>query len=270
MKAKELVDRCVNIAKNYKTVYMWGCVGSPVTPTTIASRAAQYPDWYTPAKQSRFQTLVGKDYWGFDCVNLIKAVLWGWNGDRTKSYGGAQYASNGVPDVSANGAIQLCRNVTTNFRQEIPIGAALWCSGHIGLYIGDGLGVECTPAWKNGVQITAVKNIGTKAGYDARQWTKWGLLPWVDYSTEPEQKEQTKPGNKESGGKEMTKEELMDITGTGDAPSQWHKESTTWAKRKGLFKGTDSYPADYGWQVPMTREQFAEVLYRFAKMIGKA
>lgn len=39
--------------------------------------------------------------------------------------------------------------------------------GHWGMYIGDGLAVECTPIWDNGAQITAVQNIGTKAGYTA-------------------------------------------------------------------------------------------------------
>lgn len=55
-------------------------------------------------------------------------------------------------------------------------------SGHIGIYIGNGLAVECTPKWANKVQITAVGNIGSKAGYNTRTWTKHGRIPWVDYS----------------------------------------------------------------------------------------
>lgn len=265
MTAREFVDRCIEIAKRYKTIYMWGTIGSPVTRNLIDSKTAQYPDWYTSAKRAKFINLIGQGYWGFDCVGLIKTVLWGWCGNSNKPYGGAVYQSNGVPDVSANGMIKLCKNVSTVFREDIPIGAALWRDGHIGVYIGNGLGVESTPIWKDGVQITAVANIGSKAGYNARTWTKWGLIPWVDYSTEPGQKD---PVKQENGGKVMTKEELMNISGTGDHPSAWHKESTDWAKAKGLFKGTGA--GDYGWQVPVTREQFAEVLYRFAQMIGKA
>ena len=49
--------------------------------------------------------------------------------------------------------------------------------------IPDGLAVECTPKWENRVQITAVKNIGTKAGYNARQWTKHGKIPYLTYDT---------------------------------------------------------------------------------------
>ena len=53
-------------------------------------------------------------------------------------------------------------------------GVAVWMEGHIGVYIGDGLAVECSPRWDNCVQITAVGNIGKKSGYNTRMWTKWG------------------------------------------------------------------------------------------------
>ena len=92
--------------------------------------------------------------------------------------------------------IKLCSNVTTDF-SKIEVGEAVWCSGHIGVYIGDGLAVECTPAWKNKVQITAVKNMGTKSGYNARTWTKHGKLPYVDYDVETVvEKPVTKPATK--------------------------------------------------------------------------
>ena len=35
--------------------------------------------------------------YGFDCVCLIKGVLWGWSGNAAKPYGGAAYASNAFP-----------------------------------------------------------------------------------------------------------------------------------------------------------------------------
>ena len=181
MTAKELVEKAVAIAKNHNTVYMWGVFGAPVTESLIAAKAAQYPSWYTAARQATFRKLIGKGYFGFDCVCLIKAILWGWTGDSSKSYGGASYASNGVPDIGADTMIGKCSDVSTTGWDSMEIGEALWCSGHIGLYIGDGLAVECTPAWQNKVQITAVKNIGTKDGYNARKWTKHGKLPYVTY-----------------------------------------------------------------------------------------
>ena len=184
MKASELVWRHIEVAKNYKTVYMWGCFGSPVTNGSITEKANQYPDWYGAMKQANLRALIGKSYFGFDCVNLTKGILWGWNGNQNAAYGGARYAVNSVPDVSADGMIAKCRDVSTSGWDKLVPGEGLWMPGHWGLYIGDGLAVECTPAWQNGAQITAVLNIGYKSGYNARRWTKHGKLPWVEYDTE--------------------------------------------------------------------------------------
>ena len=180
MKASAFVKKLEDIAKNQKTVYVYGAFGAPVTEGLLASKAKQYPGFYTAAKKAQLAKFVGKGYWGFDCVNLIKGVLWGWTGDKAKTNGGAKYKANGVPDTNADGMIKLCSNVTTDF-SKIEVGEAVWCSGHIGVYIGNGLAIECTPAWKNNVQITSVKNIGTKSGYNARKWVKHGKLPWIDY-----------------------------------------------------------------------------------------
>ena len=35
------------------------------------------------------------------------------------------------------------------------------------------------------MQITAVGNLGTQAGYNTRSWVRHGKLPWVDYSAQP-------------------------------------------------------------------------------------
>ena len=119
------------------------------------------------------------DTFGFDCVCLIKGLLWGWNGDASKTYGGAQYAVNGVPDIGADTMITKCSNISTDF-SKIEVGEAVWLSGHIGIYIGDGLAVECTPSWKNCVQVTACNC--AKSGYNRRNWTKHGKLPYVSYT----------------------------------------------------------------------------------------
>ena len=157
IKADEFVSKLYNIATTDKTVYAWGMFGSPITKSIVSGKAKQYPSWYTDGKiKSVFEPLYGNSptVWGFDCIGLIKAVLWGWEGNTAKSYGGAVYASNGVPDVTADTMIGKCSDVSTNFN-NISIGEFLWMKGHCGIYIGDGLAVESTPAWKNGVQITA-------------------------------------------------------------------------------------------------------------------
>ncbi len=167
------------IANEYKTSYIWGGIGRPITSDSIQDSINQYSDNNTYAPQARL--LIGKKKaFMFDCVGVIKAILWGWSGDSSQYLGGAKYASNGVPDISANQMITKCSNVSTDF-SSIQVGELLWCSGHVGIYIGNGLGVECTPKWDGNVQITAVGNIGKKSGYNTRTWTKHGKLPYVTY-----------------------------------------------------------------------------------------
>lgn len=180
MKSKVFVDKLIDIAKNYKTLYVMGCFGAPMTAAN-KTRYTQNHEYNKQAARTAMINAASADTFGFDCVCLIKGVLWGWSGDKTKSYGGATYASNGVPDIGADTMITKCSGVSTDF-SKITVGEAVWLSGHIGVYIGDGLAVECSPAFANKVQITAVKNIGTKSGYSARAWTKHGKLPYVDYS----------------------------------------------------------------------------------------
>ena len=127
-----------------------------------------------------------EDTFGFDCVCLIKGILWGWNGDKNATYGGAKYASNNVPDIGADSMIKKCPDASTTGWDSMEVGEVVWTTGHIGIYIGDGLAVECTPKWKNCVQITAVANIGSKSGYNARTWKKHGHIPYVEYSGQTE------------------------------------------------------------------------------------
>ena len=184
MTARELVGRCVDVAEHCKTLYVMGCFGAPMTPVN-KKRYTQNHEYNRAAARTRMINAAAADTFGFDCVNLIKGVLWGWTGDLSAQYGGARYGANGVPDVSADGMIRLCKGVTDDFRDIVP-GAAVWLPGHIGLYIGDGLAVECSPKWENRVQITAVGNLGKKSGYNTRAWKKWGILPYVDYEEDEE------------------------------------------------------------------------------------
>lgn len=184
MTAKEIVDKCVNIANNYKTLYIYGCFGAPMNSTNKKRYTNNYDYNKQPARKNKILN-ASSDTFGFDCVNLIKGILWGWRGDVNWTYGGASYGSNGVPDTSANGMFENhCYNRTSNF-SNIVAGEFVWMDGHIGVYIGNGLAVECTPIWKDGVQITAVGNIGKKAGYNTRNWSQHGRCRFIEYNIEP-------------------------------------------------------------------------------------
>ena len=172
----EFIEKLKDVVNNYKTIYMWGCFGQEVTESIIVAKTKQYPSWYTAERQKKFRNLIGKNYFGFDCVCLIKGILWGWNGDTSKAHGGAVYGSNGVPDTDANGMINKCNNISTDFNNITP-GEAVWLSGHIGVYIGNGQVIECTPIWKDGVQITNLNQ---------RNWVKHGKLPYITYESNTE------------------------------------------------------------------------------------
>lgn len=182
-----LAARVVDIAQQYKTIYMYATYGFQVTTATIKNKAAQNLNgWYTKSNIAKLEAVANQHppTWGFDCVNLIKGVLWGWTGDESKEKGGAVYAANGVPDTNADGMIKRCSGVTDDF-SHIEVGEVVWMPGHIGVYIGDGMAAECTPRWSDGVQITAVLNVGKIDGLNGRKWTKHGRLPWVDYGDAP-------------------------------------------------------------------------------------
>lgn len=184
MTDKELIHKLWDIVNNYKTIYMYAAYGFKVTDATISGKAKQNLNgWYTPNNITKLKKVANQNppYWGFDCVNLLKAILWGWNGDTSKDHGGAVYGANGVPDTSANGMIKKCYDVSDDFSNILP-GEGLWMEGHWGTYVGDGLAIECTTRWDDCVQVTAVLNIGKKQGFNGRKWSKHGKLPWIAYS----------------------------------------------------------------------------------------
>ncbi len=189
MTNKEFAKKLIDVAKNYKTLYIMGCFGSPMTETN-KTRYCNNHSYNKDATRRSMIMAATSDTFGFDCVNLIKGILWGWNGDKSKTHGGAKYKTNNVPDINADGMIAQCLNVSTNF-SNIEVGEAVWCPGHIGVYIGDGLAVECTPMWKNCVQVTACNC--TKSGYKRRNWIKHGKLPYIKY--ESEKKKMLETGN---------------------------------------------------------------------------
>lgn len=177
MKSTEFIKKAKDIANNYKTLYVLGCFGSPLN----AANKKRYTNnnAYNKKRASMIKS-ASSDTFGFDCVCLIKGILWGWNGNKNDTYGGARYCSNGVPDVGADQIMNYCSGVSTNFKNIVP-GEVVHMPGHVGIYIGNGLAVECSPRWKNRVQITAVGNIGSKSGYNTRTWKNHGKLRFIEY-----------------------------------------------------------------------------------------
>lgn len=120
--------------------------------------------------------------WNFDCVILVKAILWGWNENKNHAHGGAVYGSNGVYDDSADTIINRCKNVSSSFKNIVP-GELLYMAGHVGIYIGDGQVIECTAAWEGKVLYSKIDNSGNRSrnGISAGKWLKHGKLPYLTY-----------------------------------------------------------------------------------------
>lgn len=215
----------LELAVNSKTLYVMGCFGAPMTEAN-KTRYKRNHSYNQKNERQRMISAATPDTFGFDCVNLVKGILWGWSGDKTKTYGGAKYASNGVPDVGADKMITLCSKVSDFSTRPVEVGEFVWLPGHCGVYVGDGFVIESSPAWKNGVQKTKLAD---------RVWVKHGFLPWVEYE------EDVKP--------------VMD-----NVPSDWAKEACDWCVAHGFFAGSDT--GDFKWHSTVTRQELAQVIYR--------
>lgn len=181
--SKELVEACLNVVNNCKTVYVMGCFGAPMNE----SNKTRYLNSYSYNRNEPHRTNIQNataDTFGFDCICFIKGLFWGFCGDPKQQYGGAVYKSNGIPDISADALIKQCTDVSTDFSNIMP-GEYVWLPGHCGIYIGDGLAAESTFEPVSGVQLQAVLPMGNKPGYPATGWQKHGKLPWITYNTAP-------------------------------------------------------------------------------------
>ena len=82
------------------------------------------------------------------------------------------YATNGMPDVGADGMYKNAEVKGSMDSMPDTPGLAVWCSGHIGVYIGNGEVIEAM-----GTSYGVVK---TKL--DERSWTAWLEIPYIQYN----------------------------------------------------------------------------------------
>lgn len=230
----EFAEIAANIAdgKYGATCYMLGPWGWPTTDRMITRATTQGSNAAYNMTQKPAALAIKNRGFIFDCVGLVKGILWGWDGDISRIYGGSTYASNGVPDIDAKGMINACKDSSADWSRGIDVGEVVWMDGHIGIYVGAGLVVEATPKWDGGVQVSALINIpeGKALGMpNARTWTKHGHLPYIEYVKDPDRET--------------------------DSPSDWARQAWEAATKAGITDGTK--PHD-----PATREQVIAMLYR--------
>lgn len=205
------------------------------------AKAVEVEKLPTLYKLGKFMNSKSGKYYLCDCSGLIKGILWGYP-EKGK------YKFNGVPDINANTMIKQCSKISTNFN-KLPLGALVWMEGHIGIHVGNGVCVESSPVWEDGIQCTYIKNSGfpNDRKLMERKWTKQGLFDkYVDYST---------PAPAKKSVDEVAKEVLAGKWGNGDT------------RKKALEKAGYNYSQVQGKVNELSKSQTKKSVTEIAKEV---
>lgn len=124
MTSRDCVNRALSLL-DWHYIYGFKYRDNPVKKSKIDTLRAQYSSVFTSAYYSKALTFVGKN--AIDCSGL---VCYAWNI--------ADIGSWNIHDLPSKDNKYKLVNVNC----DIPIGSALWKTGHCGIYIGDGKAIE--------------------------------------------------------------------------------------------------------------------------------
>lgn len=172
MKSKQFVTICKNAVKVNSVYMLGGLLNEKLTNEYITYKENQFP--WNKNRDTVLRSHLG--WYASDCICFIKSILWGWTPENP---GKMKYKSNNVPDIGCDQAFELCTEKSSDFTKIIP-GEFVWQKGHIGVYVGDGLAVECVYTHDDGIQYSAC-NCQHPLHW-TRNWTQHGKSPWIDYS----------------------------------------------------------------------------------------
>lgn len=139
----------------------------------------------------------------WDCWNLVKSLVWGWQENRSVGYFCYQPDLYGLGDWDGGTIMSYCDDVSESFNRLVKGEFLLTADkGHAGVYVGeftDRLGqtcnvVECTMSWNENKVIGSWvdpdgKRYNCMGGVQDNKRTNWyrhGKLPWVDYAEQPQ------------------------------------------------------------------------------------
>ena len=163
---KNSVDLAIYAANAWNSGwgYVWGTFGQVLTPELLQYKISQYPEGV--GDEADFIRSHWLNRRTTDCVGLIKG--YGWLNAETMEI---QYGSNGMPDVGADGMYYNAgRKGSIETMPDTP-GLAVWKSGHIGVYIGNGEVIEAMDT-RYGVVKTKLQGRG---------WSHWLEVPGIKY-----------------------------------------------------------------------------------------
>ncbi|MDE7233593.1 MAG: hypothetical protein K2N29_00865 [Ruminiclostridium sp.] len=173
-------------ALKLNTKYMWGGILRPITDGYIDMLAKLYQNTaqYPAARVKTLRGLVGKNYFGCDCVGLIKSYYW--SGNPGGGTGSPSYGKAGFPDVNAHGMYNAAKvKGTIDTIPEVP-GLVVYCKSrpHVGVYVGNGYTIESTLGGGfDGIVKRKLKDW---------IWEYWFECPYITYEKTAE-KPQEKP-----------------------------------------------------------------------------
>ena len=144
--------------------YVWGTFGQVLTESLLEQKISQYPSGVGDKEELiREKWLGGRTA---DCVGLIKSYGW-LDADDLR----IRYGSGGMPDIGADAMYYNAQvKGSLDTMPETP-GLAVWRSGHIGVYVGDGEVIEAMG--------TAYGVVRTQLA--ERSWTAWLEIPYISY-----------------------------------------------------------------------------------------
>lgn len=169
MTNKEFVSQA-KIIVDMNTAYGKGTFGQKWTKTLANQKAKQYSGFYTDSViASLNKKAEASPLYVFDCVGLVKGIMW--------DFPNVKYKTNGMEDVSDQGLWDKYVSDKSKDFTNIQPGEIMHIKGHVGIYIGDGKVIECTNKWSKNVLISSI-NKGDKY---YRAWSEHGKFTLLTY-----------------------------------------------------------------------------------------
>lgn len=162
----ELVSYCRKLL-DQGARYWFGCFGQVASDSLYKAKKMQYPSQYNDKKTKQIKQDIADKKIVTDCSGLIKGFM------MLRDNGQIVYTPS--LDLGANGYYnKATEKGKIKDMPDIP-GLAVWKSGHIGVYVGNGKVIEAR-GFDYGVQEYNLSD---------RSYTHWLKVPGLEYITSP-------------------------------------------------------------------------------------